>query len=102
MTLADVKLYLRVDGNDEDTEIQTMITAVSKEIQRRSGKTKVVVEAVETDIATDELFQMAVKIGVADIYTNRGSEAVGTAKVTQFSRTFTGMTQFIAVCGDYV
>lgn len=100
MTLDDVKLYLRVDGAEEDGLIQSFITAAGKEIQRRTGKTKVLIAEAEEDISVDELWQTAVKIGVADMYENRGSESSG--NVTRYSRTFNSMIEFIAVCGDYL
>lgn len=99
--LDEVKLYLRVGGETaEDTLIQSLMAAASKEIQRRTGKTKVVVNAIESDISEDEIFQTAIKIGVADMYVNRGSESAG--NITKFSRTFDGMVQFISMCGDYI
>lgn len=100
MMLEEVKLYLRVDGDEEDILIQSFILAASKEIQRRTGKTKVIASGEQADIADDALWQLAVKIGVADMYENRGSSSTGA--VNQFSRTFDNMTQFIALCGDYV
>lgn len=101
MTLQDVKDYLRApDGTAEDTLITSFMTAVAAEIQRRTGKTKVKSGDTTVDISTDELYCLAVKIGVADCYENRGSEATGKT-VSQYSRTFDRMTDFIAMCGDY-
>jgi uncharacterized phage protein (predicted DNA packaging) len=99
LTLDEVKTYLRVTDTAEDILIQSFITATSKEIIRRSGKTKVVVDTVESDISSDGIFQTVIKIGVADMYENRGSETPG--QVNRFSRTFEGMVQFISMCGDY-
>lgn len=106
MTLDDIKAYLREDSEDEDTlrTITGFMAAASKEIQRRTGKTKVLVieedgTTTTDDIVNDELWQLAVKIAVADMYENRGSESPGA--VNKFGRTFDSMVQFIALCGDY-
>lgn len=105
MTLDEVKQYLRVDGTDEDAVISSLMAAMALEIKRRTGKTLVAGkgedgEPVTADISTDELYCLAVKIGVADAYENRGSEAVGRI-VARYSRTFEQLVQFIAVSGNY-
>lgn len=101
MTLDDVKIYLRVDGDDEDALITGLMTAVALEVKRKTGKTRVKLDTDIADITTDELYCLAVKIGVADAYENRGSDVTGKS-ITKYSRSFESLVNFIAMCGDYV
>ena len=81
--------------------MQSLMDAAGLEIRRRTGKTRVVVGSVEQNIDTDPIWAIAIKLGVADMYENRGSDAVGVS-VAQYSKTFNSIIQFISVCGDYV
>lgn len=66
MTLADVKAYLRVDGTDEDTLIQTMMSAAESYIIAAVGKFD----------ETDKRAQMLYFAAVQDMYDNRQLVAV--------------------------
>ncbi|EHM37864.1 head-tail connector protein [Anaeroglobus geminatus] len=63
MTLNDVKLYLRVDGYDEDDVIQSLIDAAKEFIKTGTGVTF-------TD--TDARHVLTLKMIVAHWYDNRG------------------------------
>ena len=63
MTLNDVKLYLRVDGYDEDDVIQSLIDAAKEFIKIGTGVTF-------TD--TDARHVLTLKMLVAHWYDNRG------------------------------
>lgn len=101
MDLSDVKTYLRVDGDDEDALIQNLITAAERYAKAKTGKTKVIVDNAEQDIATDDLWCLGIKLLVADAYENRLSETSGTG-VARFTKSADRIFDFIAMCGDYV
>lgn len=103
MTLDDVKLYLRVDTSDDDALIQSLITAAETYIKQQTGKTKKIVGAEETDISTDDLYNLCVKLLVAHWYENRGVEiSGGRVAVTKISHSVDALVSHIAMCGDYV
>src|SRR5690554_1238084 len=101
MTLDDVKLYLRVDTSDDDALIQSLITAAETYIKQQTGKTKKIVGAEETDISTDDLYNLCVKLLVAHWYENRGVEISDRATVTKISHSVDALVRHIAMCGDY-
>ena len=102
MTLDDVKLYLRVDTSDDDALIQSLITAAETYIKQQTGKTKKIVGAEETDISTDDLYNLCVKLLVAHWYENRGVETGGgRVAVTKISHSVDALVNHIAMCGDY-
>jgi uncharacterized phage protein (predicted DNA packaging) len=73
MTVDEAKLYLRIDGNDEDTLIQSIIAAADMFIENAVG-------AVDK---SSELYQLAVKLLVSHWYENR--EVIGKADNLSFS-----------------
>jgi uncharacterized phage protein (predicted DNA packaging) len=106
MTLEDAKNYLRVDTDDDDALIQALITAAESYINQQTGKIKKIVvvdgEPTETDIATDELYNLCVKLLLAHWYENRGVETSGKATITKISHSVDALVNHIAMCGDYV
>lgn len=76
MTLNDVKLYLRVDGYDEDDVIQSLIDAAKEFIKTGTGVTF-------TD--TDARHVLTLKMIVAHWYDNRG--LIGSAAELPFTIT---------------
>ena len=103
MTLDDVKLYLRVDTSDDDALIQSLITAAETYIKQQTGKTKKIVGAEETDISTDDLYNLCVKLLVAHWYENRGVEKASSRNtIAKISHSVDALVNHIAMCGDYV
>ena len=106
MTLEEAKLYLRVDTDDDDTLIQALITAAESYVKQQTGKIKKTVvvdgEPTETDIATDELYNLCVKLLLAHWYENRGVETSGKVTTTKISHSVDALVNHIAMCGDYV
>ena len=100
MTLEELKLYLRVDGNDEDANIQSLWTAATNYIQRQTGKTKVRCGDGYISIENDELYNLCVKLMVAHWYSNRGVEIPGT--LTKIAHSVDPMIKHISMCEDYV
>lgn len=100
MTVDDLKIYLRVDGTDDDDLISGLIAAATSYIQRTTGKTKVVISAVEADISTDELYNICLKMMIAHWYENRGVEIAG--NLTKISHSVDALVAHISLCGDYV
>lgn len=82
IALKDVKLYLHVDGSEEDPLIQTFIDSAKALILEQTGKTKKVTVTVvdliemttETAIEETDLFNLAVQMLVAHWFYNRGVE----------------------------
>ena len=77
ISLAEVKSYLRVVGQTEDTAIQDLMTTAGQYIQQKTSKTKLFTGEIEgerqyTPLAETPLFKQAVKMLVAHWYENRG------------------------------
>ena len=100
MTVEELKLYLRVDGTEDDGLIGSLLTAATSYIQRTTGKTKVVVAGVESDIANDESYNICIKMMVAHWYENRGVEIAG--NLTKISHSVDALVAHISLCGDYI
>ena len=78
VTLDEMKLWLRVDGNDEDTVIEDMIDAAKEYIKNGSGFT-----GFDSD---NKLADLAIKVLVTHWYENRGSVLIGSiSKEIEFS-----------------
>lgn len=107
MTLEDAKLYLRVDGDEEDNQIQTLMTAAESYVRQQTGKTKKIVavdgEPTETDIASDALYTLCVKLLLAHWYENRGVEKASSRNtIAKISHSVDALVNHISMCGDYV
>lgn len=74
LKLEEAKEYLRVDGNEEDMLILSLITAAERYIQNATSKD------VHLD---DELAKLAARILISHWYENR--EAIGKAEQLAFS-----------------
>ncbi|MGL5271850.1 MAG: head-tail connector protein [Selenomonadaceae bacterium] len=72
MKLEDIKLYLRVDGADEDALISSLQTAAIQYLQETTGKTY---------DAANELQNMLIKLLVAHWYENRVANDGGSTEV---------------------
>lgn len=92
MTLDQMKLYLRIDGTDEDETINALMIAARNYIVRATGKAYVV---------DDEIWNHAIKLLVAHWFENRGVETIGTV-VARFSYSIDMLIQHISLCSDYV
>ena len=109
MTLEDAKIYLRVDADDDDDLIQTLITAAEAYINGQTGKTKKIVgteedgQPIYEDIKESELWKLAVKLMLAHWYENRGVEkASSRANIAKISHSVDALVNHISMCGDYV
>jgi|SRR5690554_3397441 len=106
MTLEDAKIYLRVDADDDDDLIQTLITAAESYINEQTGKTKMITgtdedgEPIYEGINESELWKLAVKLLLAHWYENRGVEIPG--NLTKINHSVDALVHHIAMCGDYV
>ena len=96
--LEDVKLYLRIDGNMEDTLIESLIAAAQEDIKTASGKTKT---AAGQPIEKSPLYQTAVKMLVAHWYDNRGVEVIGKSTVP-LSNSYNAILAKITTSEEYV
>lgn len=67
MTLEELKLFLRVDGTDEDSLIEGLQLSAERYL-RNAG--------VNKDY-TDELYKLAIKLLVGHWYENRNVETIG-------------------------
>jgi len=78
MTLDEVKLWLRVDGDDEDSVIADMIDAAKEYIKNGSGYSNF--------DDPNKLADLAIKVLVTHWYENRGSVLIGSiSKEIEFS-----------------
>ena len=90
MTLDDVKLYIRVDSNDEDALIQYLMDAAQGYLQRMTGKIYV---------PTDPVWNMAIKYICSHWYENRDDTVVG--RDAKVDHTIDALISHIALCSDY-
>ena len=96
--LAEVKLYLRLDGDLEDTLLAGMIKAATKYLISASGKSKT---AAGDDITSDELARLAIKMLVSHWYDHRGTEWLGGGKAPEIGYSFKVILAHITMSGDY-
>lgn len=89
MTVEEIKLYLKVDNDDEDALIEGQMAAATRYIERTTGK-------AYTD---DEVWNICVKMLVAHWYENRGVQS-GRGNV-RFDYSVTSLMNHIALCGEY-
>lgn len=105
LTLDEIKLYLRA-GDDDDITIAALMAAATGYVNGQTGKTQVKtgVDAdnlpVYDEIATDELYNQAIKLMVAHWYENRGVEVPG--QLTRISHSVDALVSHISLCGDYI
>lgn len=66
MELNEIKMYLRVDGDDEDTLIKSLIEFSKEEIENSTG-------ATFEKYGEKETYKMAQRVIVTDRYENRSS-----------------------------
>ncbi len=90
LTLDDVKLYLRVDGVDEDTLIQDLMDGAVSYMQRMTGKVY--------DPA-DGVWKMAVKYLCSHWYENRDDTVAG--RDAKVGHTIDALIYHISLCDDY-
>lgn len=104
LTLEQTRLYLHVDGTEEDSLIQTLMDSAKAFILQKIGKTKKVVVSgeitTETAIEETELFILAQKMLVAHWFYNRGVE--DDTQKSKFSFCADEMIFQLTYGGDYV
>ena len=71
MELTEIKDYLRVDHNDEDVLLMSLLAAAESYIKQTTGKTLKGTAAINTD----ELYNLCVKLMVAHWYENRAVQS---------------------------
>lgn len=80
VTLDEVKLYLRVDCDEEDTTIAVLMEAATALIKEQAGKNKKVLsvngEVIESPLEDLPLFQTCVKQLVAHWFERRGAQGL--------------------------
>lgn len=91
LSLDDVKLYIRVDSNDEDALIQDLMEGAIGYLQRMTGK------AYDP---SDGVWKMAVKYLCAHWYENRDDTVVG--RDAKVDHTIDALINHISLCADYV
>lgn len=106
MTLIELKTYLRIDGTDSDADLTAFMAAAISYVKQQTGKTKIKTGVdvaglpVYADIATNELYNLAVKLLCAHWYENRCVEAPG--QTTRITHSVDALINHIALCGDYI
>ena len=96
MTVDELKTYLRIDNDEEDDLLSSLLTAAESYIKQTTGKTL----KGEADISTDELYCVCVKLMVSHWYENRAAQVVG-AVINDFDYSVKALIRHIAICGDY-
>lgn len=96
MTLDDMKLYLHVDGIDEEDTISSLMVAAESYVQQTTGKTL----KGTANINTDELYNLCVKLMVAHWFENRAVQSPTT--LTNFDYSVQALINHISLCGDYL
>ena len=95
LTIADIKLYLRVEHTADDALITALLSAASSYINEKTGKTK----CGETAIAEDQVYRLGVQLLCAHWYENRGVEIPGS--LTKISHSIDAIIDHISLCGEY-
>lgn len=100
LSVDDIKLYLRVDGDAEDELIQAQLSAAEAYIAGKVSKTQRLVKDGEPlALADDELYRQCVKLMVAHWYENRAIEVTGNRSPVR--HTVDAILAHIEGCGDY-
>lgn len=100
LSVDDIKLYLRVDGDAEDELIQAQLSAAEAYIAGKVSKTQRLVKDGEPlALADDGLYQQCVKLMVVHWYENRAIEAAGNRSPVH--HTVDAILAHIEGCGDY-
>lgn len=89
MTVDEIKLYLRIDNDEEDLLLQGQIAAATHYIERSTGKA----------YANDEVWNICIKMLVAHWYENRGVQ--NSRGNVRFDYSVTALMNHIALCGVY-
>ena len=107
LSIEDMKIYLRVDADDEDSLIEAQMLAADKYISGKLSKSQVYLSTGEDGVkvygplAEDVLYQQCIKLMVAHWYENRGVVVTGTI-VAKIQHTVDAILTHIEGCGDYV
>lgn len=107
LSVEDMKTYLRVDTDDEDSLIEAQISAADKYISGKVSKTQVYLSTGEDGVkvygllAEDSLYQQCVKLMVSHWYENRGIVVTGTI-VAGIQHTVDAIIAHIEGCSDYI
>ncbi len=107
LSIEDMKLYLRVDADDEDSLIEAQMLAADKYISGKLSKTQALSGVSETGektyvpLAEDPLYQQCIKLMVAHWYENRSVVATGTI-AAKIQHTVDAILTHIEGCGDYI
>ena len=90
MTVSDVKLYMRIDYDDDDNLITSLVSSAKSIIQDKTGKTY--------DEA-DELWNLAIKQLVSHWYDNRGTQ--NSTNLYDIDYSTDEIIKHIALCSRY-
>lgn len=105
MTLETIKEYLKVDHDDEDVLLTSLISAAEGFTQKTTGKTQVKTGVDELGVTTyaaintDELYNLCVKLMVAHWFENRAVQT--NTQLNDFSFSVQALINHISLCGDY-
>ena len=106
LSIEDMKIYLRVDSDNEDSLIEAQMLAADKYISGKLSKNQVYLSTGEDGVkvygplAEDVLYQQCIKLMVAHWYENR--EIVTAGVSTGIQHTVDSILTHIEGCGDYV
>ena len=106
LSIEDMKIYLRVDADNEYSLIEAQMSAADKYISGKLSKTQVYLSTGEDGVkvygplAEDVLYQQCIKLMVAHWYENR--EIVTAVASTGIQHTVDAILTHIEGCGDYV
>ena len=92
MTLSDVKQYLRVDFDDDDNLIQSLINTAIRYIQTQTGKQYV---------PTDEVWNNCIRLLVVHWYETRFLHPTRPGTLATVSHTVNAHITLISLCSDY-
>lgn len=107
LNIEDMKIYLRVDADDEDSLISDQMSAADMYISGKVSKTQALSGVSETGektyvlLAEDPLYQQCVRLMVSHWYENREIVAKGTI-VTGIEHTVDSILAHIEGCSDYI
>ena len=96
--LAEIKEYLRVETDEEDTLLSSLFFSAKGLAESRTGK-PFKIDKINDDDGLYSLYFIAIKLMVANWYENR-NDTVSTT-VNEIPNNSKHILRHIALCGDY-
>lgn len=82
-SLDELKIWLRVDGNDDDTALKSLISASRVIIKQSTG---VELADVQNDPDALEFYKTVQKMVITDLYENRSGASINPVMISMYAQ----------------